>query len=114
MRQLNPEFRRSDPPAMRNNMGKRIFAGVGIEPEAAMSDAAVAFDMSGFDHEQSGAGIGQHAEMRQVPIIGDAVIGAVLAHRRHHDSVRKHQVGKFDRREQRARHRSSHGWREWA
>ena len=56
MRQLNPEFRCSDPPAMRNNMGKRIFAGVGIEPQAAMGDPAVAFDMGSFDHEQSGAG----------------------------------------------------------
>ena len=89
MRQLNPELRRSDPPAMREGMGKRIFAGVRIEPEAAVGDAAVAFDMGGFDHEQAGAGIGQHAEMGQVPVIGDAVIGAVLAHRRHDDAVRK-------------------------
>jgi hypothetical protein len=43
-------------------MGKRIFAGVGIEPEAAMSDAAVAFDMSGFDH---GGQNGQDAQSRR-------------------------------------------------
>jgi len=87
MRELNPELRRSDAPAVRDNMGERVFASIGIEPEAAMRDAAMAFDMGGFDHEQTGARIGQHAEMRQVPIIGDAVIGAVLAHRRHHDAV---------------------------
>jgi hypothetical protein len=104
MRQLDPKLCRSDPPAMRDDVGKRIFAGVRIKPEAAVGDAAVPFDMGGFDHEQAGAGIGQHAEMRQVPVIGDAVIGAVLAHRRHHDAVRKRQIGKFDRREQRARH----------
>ena len=63
MRKLNPELRCSDAPAMRDDMGKRIFAGIRIEAEAAVGDAAVAFDMGGFDHEQAGAGIGQHAEM---------------------------------------------------
>ena len=77
-----------------------------------MGDAAMPLDMSSFDHKQSGAGIRQHAEMREVPVIGDAIIGAVLAHRRNDDAVRQGQVGKFDRREQGARHRSvTCGWR---
>ena len=112
MRQLNAELRRSDPPAMRDNMGKRIFAGVRIEAEAAMGDPTVAFDMGGFNNKQAGAGIGEHAEMSEMPIIGDAVIGAVLAHRRYDDTIRKRQVGKLDRREQRTRHRCHRleGW----
>ena len=56
----------------------------------------------------AGAGIRQHAEMRHVPVVADAVVGAVLAHRRDDDAVRKRQIGKFYRREQSARHRCSH------
>ncbi len=43
------------------------------------------------DH-QPGAGIRQHAEMGHVPVVADAVVGAVLAHRRDDDAVRQGQI----------------------
>jgi hypothetical protein len=51
------------------------------------------------DHE-AGAGIGQHAEMGEVPVGGDAVAGTVLAHRRDHDPIGKLKLSQPDRREQ--------------
>ena len=45
-------------------------------------------DMRRFKDEKPGAGICQHAEMGHVPVVGDAVVGAVLAHRRDDDAVR--------------------------
>ena len=57
------------------------FAGVGIKPEATVGDPAMALDMGGLDHQERGAGICQHAQMGHVPVVGDAVISAVLAHR---------------------------------
>ena len=104
MRQLNAELGAADAPAMGDDARKRILAGVRIKPEAAMGDAAMALDMRRLEDQQAGAGIRQHAEMRHVPIVADAVIGAVLAHRRHDDAVRHGQVGKFYGREQSARH----------
>jgi hypothetical protein len=46
----------------------------------------------------------QHAQMRHVPVVGDAVIGAVFAHERKGDAVGKLEIGKFYRREQGTRH----------
>ena len=54
-----------------------------------MRNTSRALDVGGLDHHQRGAGIGQHAEMHQVPIIGAAVVGGILAHRRHDDAVGK-------------------------
>ena len=87
VRKLNRELGAADPPAMGDDPRQRRFAGVGIKPKAAMGNAALALDMGRFDDEQAGAGIRQHAEMGHVPVVGNAVIGAVLAHRRDHDAI---------------------------
>ena len=60
-----------------------------------MRDAAVPLDMGGFDDHQRGAGIGQHAEMHQVPVIGAAVVGGILAHGRDDDAVGKLEAGQL-------------------
>ena len=73
------------------------FAGVGIKSEAAVGDPAMALDTGGLDHQERGAGICQHAQMGHVPVVGDAVISAVLAHRRNGDAVGKLEIGKFYR-----------------
>ena len=58
-----------------------------------------------------GAGIRQHAEMRHVPIGSDAIIGAVLAHRRDDDAVGEMKIGEPQRREQSTRHNRHMGLR---
>ena len=87
-----------------DDVRERRLAGVGVEAEAAVADAATPLHVAHLRHHQPGAGIRQHAEMGHVPVGGDAVIGAVLAHRRDHDAVRKLEVGEPDRREQGAGH----------
>ena len=69
-----------------------------------MGDAAVALDMRRLDDHQRGAGIRQHAEMHQVPVVGAAVVGRILAHRRDDDAVGKRQAGQSDRREKGTAH----------
>ena len=110
MGELNAELSLADALAMQNDAGERVLAGVRVDAEAAMGDAAVPLDMGRFEHEQAGTGIRQHAQMGHVPVITDAVIGAVLAHRRHHDAVRQREIGKLDRREQSTRHCLLTGW----
>ena len=108
MRQLNRELGGADPAAIRHDAAERVLAVIRIKPKATMGDAAVTLDMRRFDHQETRAGIRKHSEMRHVPVVTDAVIGAVLAHRRNDDPVRKVEIGKFYGREQSARHRSSH------
>ncbi len=104
MGELDGELCRSDVPAMRDDAIERLLAGIGIEPEAAVGDAAVALDMGRLDDQHAGAGIRQHAEMGHVPVVGDAVVGAVLAHRRNDDAVGNVEVGEPYGREQGTRH----------
>jgi hypothetical protein len=108
MRQLNRELGGADPAAIRHDAAERVLAVIRIKPKATMGDAAVTLDMRRFDHQETRAGIRKHSEMRHVPVVTDAVIGAVLAHRRNDDPVRKVEIDKFYGREQSARHRSSH------
>ena len=79
---------------------KRRFVVVGIQAEAAMRDAAMALDVRRLHDHQRGAGIGQHAEMHEVPVIGAAIVGRILAHRRDHDAVGKLEARHAKRREQ--------------
>ncbi len=93
MGDLDAELGGARAAALRDHARQRGFVVVGIKPQAAMGDAAVALDMGGLHHHQRGAGIRQHAEMHQVPVVGAAVVGLVLAHRRDHDAVGKLQAG---------------------
>ena len=75
---------------------ERRFAVVRIEPEATVADAAAALDAGRFDHDQRRAGIGEHAEMIEMPVGGHAVVGAVLAHGRDDDPIREFEIGELD------------------
>jgi hypothetical protein len=86
--------------AMRDHTLERGLAGVGIEPEAAVADAAMPLDIGHLGHHEAGAGIGEHAKVSQVPVRSHAIVGTVLAHGRHDDAVGKCQVGEPDRREE--------------
>jgi hypothetical protein len=81
VRELNRELGAADPAAMGDDPCQSCFAGVGIKAEAAMGNTALALDMGRFDDQEACAGVRQHAEMGHVPVVGNAVIGAVLAHR---------------------------------
>src|SRR6185312_11219548 len=50
------------------------------------------------------AGIGQHALVHQVPVIGAAVVTGILAHRRDDDTACELEAGKPDRRKQGTAH----------
>ena len=93
MRDLDAELGGADAAAVRDHARHRRLVVVGIEPGAAVGDAAVALDVGRLDDHEAGAAIGQHAEMAEVPVVGAAVVGAVLAHRRDHDAVGKLEAG---------------------
>ena len=104
VRELDADLRGTDPMAMVDDARQRRFAGVGIETETTVADAAAPFHVAHFGDHEAGAGIGERAEMRDVPVGRHAVIGAVLAHRGDDDAVREFEVGEPNGREQYAGH----------
>ena len=104
MRELDADLGGAEAMAMGDHARERGFAVIGIEPEAAVADAAAALDVGHLGDHQAGAGIRQHAEMVDMPVGGDAVVGAVLAHGRDDDPVRELEVGEPDRGEQSTGH----------
>ena len=52
------------------------------------------------DHDKSDPARGSAAEVDQVPVVGQPVVGAVLAHRRHHDPIAKRDAPDRQRAEQ--------------
>ena len=100
VRQLDAELGRAVTTAMRDHPCERRLAIIGIEAETAVRDAAVALDVRRLDYHQRSAGIGEHAEMTEVPVVGDPVVGAVLAHGRNDDAIRQFQISEPDRSKQ--------------
>ena len=87
---LNRKLCLADAAAMVDHaFAKGRFAGVGINPEATVGDPTMALDVGGLEHQERGPGVRQHAQMGHVPVVGDPVIGAVLAHGRNGDAVGK-------------------------
>ena len=79
---------------------QRGFGGVVPQPEAARRDAADRLHSGGLDAEHRGARQRQRVDVGEMPVIGLAVVGRVLAHRRHHDAVGKRQAAQLDRGKQ--------------
>ena len=104
MRKLDAKFRRTDAMAMSNDARQRRLALIGIEPKTAVGDAAAPLHMGRLNDDQPGAGIGQHTQMGDVPVGGDAIGGAILAHRGNDNAIGEFKIRKPDRREQGARH----------
>ena len=104
MGDLDADLGGADALAMRDHARQRVLAGVRIEAQAFVADTAVPFHIGHLGNHEAGAGIGQHAEMGDVPVGGNAVIGAVLAHRRNDDAVGEFKIGEPDRRKQGTRH----------
>ena len=61
MGELDADLGGADAMAMIDDARERRLAGVRIEPEAAVGDAAVPLHVGHLDNDQAGAGIGQHA-----------------------------------------------------
>ena len=77
---------------------------VRIHAGAFRRDAALRIDVGHLAHHQSRGAERHIAEMHQVPVVGRAVVGIVLAHGRDHDPVRQGQTAHGDGREQDASH----------
>ena len=83
---------------------QRGFGGVVVEAETAGRDAADRLHRGRLDAEDRSPRQRQRIDVGEVPVIGLAVDGRVLAHRRHHDAVGKVQAAQLDRGKQ-----SAHG-----
>ena len=60
---------------------------VGVDAEVAGGDAAFGGDGGGFGEDGAGSADGAGAEVDEMPVVGVAVHGAVLAHGRDDDAV---------------------------
>ena len=48
---------------------------------------AARFHVAGLGADDTGAADGTRSQMREMPIVGEAVLRRILAHRRHHDAI---------------------------
>ena len=63
-------------------------------------DSSLGGDGRRLDHDQSDAACRPAAQMHEVPIVGQPVVGAVLTHRRHDDPIAKRDAANRQRAEQ--------------
>ena len=70
------------------------------QTEVAMGDAPFGDHSRRLGHHDAGAALCELAEMNQMPVIGHAVLGRVLAHRRNHDPVLRRDAAQGNGREQ--------------
>jgi hypothetical protein len=89
--------------------GQGLDVPVAPDPEVGGGDPAVAGDRRGLDHDQGRAAHGATAEVDQVPVVAQALIGAVLAHGGHDDPVAERHAAEGQRTEQDGRG-SFRGW----
>ena len=74
-----------------NNVCHGTGSGIGVEPNAAVTNPAVAFHAGCLDDDHPWARGGYPGEMDHVPIRHDTIVGAVLTHRCHHNAIRNRQ-----------------------
>ena len=70
------------------------------QPVAARRDPSLLGDGGRFDENKTGAAERKASEVHQVKIVGEAVMGAVHRHRRHHDAVAQRHAAKGYRLQQ--------------
>jgi hypothetical protein len=73
---------------------------VAPQARAAMGDPAVGLHRRGLDEHDPGAADGELAVMHEVPVVGEAVLRRVQAHRRDHHAIARAHAPNLDRREQ--------------
>jgi hypothetical protein len=74
MGNLDAELGTAHAPRLRDNASKRYFIVIGVQAKAPVRDAAMPFDVGGFDNHHCGAGMGKHPQMHKVPVIGAAIV----------------------------------------
>ena len=74
---------------------QRRFGGVVPQAEAARRDAADRLHMGGLDAEHRRARQRERVDVGEMPVIGLAVFGRILAHRRHHDAIGKRKAAQL-------------------
>ncbi len=70
------------------------------QSEAMLGDAAARFHVAGLDADDTGAADGTRGQVREMPIVGEAVLRRILAHRRHHDAIARLHRAQRQRAEQ--------------
>lgn len=75
---------------------------VRVRPQAeiAIGNAPLGDDARGLDQDQPEAAQREAAKMHQVPVIGEAVLGRILAHRGHHRPVAEGDAAQREGRKQ--------------
>jgi hypothetical protein len=76
-----PKFGAAHASCLRNHPRQRSLVVVRIEAQTSVSNAAVPLDVRRLYNHERRAGMGQHAEMHEMPVIRTAVVGGILAHR---------------------------------
>ena len=72
--------------------GERLNMVIEIDAAVGGADPAFGRDGGGLDHHQPSAAHGTGAEMDEVPIVREAVVRRILAHRRHGDAVSQNDI----------------------
>jgi len=75
-----------------------------VDAEVARCDTAFGDYGRGFEHDEAGTTLGTAAEVDHVPVVGETVVGGVLAHRGDADAVGECDRTKLERREERMAH----------
>jgi hypothetical protein len=104
MSDLDSEMRAADRAHRLQHTGEGRLGRIVVEAGAARRDPPLRGHRGGLDDQQPGARVRQHAQMDPVPVADDAVLDAVLAHRRDDDAVGQGKPAQFDRRKQLAGH----------
>ena len=81
----------------KRTLGRR-FVVIGVEAEAAVGDAAVAFDSCRLDGDHAGARHGERHPVLDVPVGRRTVVGGILAHRGDGDAVGHDHAADAERR----------------
>ena len=72
--------------------GERLHMVIEIDAAVGGADPTFRRNRRGFDHHQPSAADGTRAEMHEMPVVGEAVVRRILAHRRDGDAVAQHDI----------------------
>ena len=104
MRKLHTEFGDAVGAAEIVHALERRLVIVRIHPRAFRRNPPDRIDVGHLAHHQSGAAEREPAEMHRVPIVGGAIVGVVLAHRRNDDAIGQREPAQRNGRKQNASH----------
>ena len=83
-----------------DDAGERRDLGIIPEAEVAVGNAGFGQDAGGFEDDEAEAAQGEAAEVDEVPVVGEAVLRRILAHRRDDRAVAKRQPAEGEGRKE--------------